>query len=85
MDQEVEEDNGDVTLVRVKEEDGKLVECPERTNRWAWKVPKEDGTFDMIEMTGHVEFHNVDFGYVPEKTVLHDITLYAEPGQKVPL
>lgn len=83
MDQEVEEDNGDVTLVRVKEEDGKLVECPERTNRWAWKVPKEDGTFDMIEMTGHVEFHNVDFGYVPEKTVLHDITLYAEPGQKV--
>ena len=83
MDEEVEEDNGDVTLVRVKEENGTLVECAERTNRWAWKVPKENGTFEMIEMKGHVEFHNVDFGYVPEKTVLHDITLYAEPGQKV--
>lgn len=83
MDEEIEEDNGDVTLVRVKEENGKLVECPERTNRWAWKVPKEDGSFDMVELSGHVEFHDVDFGYVPGKTVLHDITLYAEPGQKV--
>lgn len=83
MDEDIEEDNGDVTLVRVKEENGKLTECPERTNRWAWKVPKEDGTFEMVEMKGHVEFHDVDFGYVPEKTVLHDITLYAEPGQKV--
>ncbi len=83
MDEDIEEDNGDVTLVRVKEENGKLTECRERTNRWAWKIPKEDGSFDMVEMKGHVEFHNVDFGYVPDKTVLHDITLYAEPGQKV--
>ena len=83
MDEKPEEDQGDVTIVRVKEENGRLVECKERTNRWAWKVPKEDGTFDMVEMKGHVEFHDVDFGYVPEKTVLHDITLYAEPGQKV--
>ena len=83
MDEKPEEDQGDVTIVRVKEENGRLVECKERTNRWAWKVPKEDGTFDMVEMKGHVEFHDVDFGYVPEKTVLHDITLNAEPGQKV--
>ena len=83
MDEEVEEDEGDVTMVRVRFEDGKMVECPERTKHWAWKVPHEDGTFELVEMTGHVEFHDVDFGYVPEKTVLHDITLYAEPGQKV--
>lgn len=83
LDEEVEQDGGDVTMVHVRFEDGQMVECPERTKHWAWKVPKEDGSFELIEMKGHVEFHNVDFGYTPEKTVLHDITLYAEPGQKV--
>ncbi len=83
LDEEIEQDEGDVTMVRVRFEDGKMVECPERTKHWAWKVPKEDGSFELVEMKGHVEFHNVDFGYTPEKTVLHDITLYAEPGQKV--
>ncbi|MCC8028571.1 MAG: ABC transporter ATP-binding protein/permease [Lachnospiraceae bacterium] len=83
LDEEVEQDEGDVTMVRVRFEDGKMVECPERTKHWAWKIPKEDGSFELVEMKGHVEFHNVDFGYTPEKTVLHDITLYAEPGQKV--
>ncbi len=83
LDEEIEQDEGDVTMVRVRFEDGKMVECPERTKHWAWKVPQADGSFELVEMKGHVEFHNVDFGYVPEKTVLHDITLYAEPGQKV--
>lgn len=83
LDEEIEQDEGDVTMVRVRFEDGKMVECPERTKHWAWKVPQADGSFELVEMKGHVEFHNVDFGYTPEKTVLHDITLYAEPGQKV--
>ncbi len=83
LDEEIEQDQGDVTLVRVKYENGKMVECPERTKQWAWKVPQEDGSFTLVEMRGHVEFHDVDFGYVPEKTVLHDITLYAQPGEKV--
>ncbi|MCC8142383.1 MAG: ABC transporter ATP-binding protein/permease [Lachnospiraceae bacterium] len=84
MDEEVEQDDGDVTMVRVKfDEDGNMVECPERTKHWAWKVPKEDGSFELVEMKGDVEFEHVDFGYVPDKTVLHDITLYAKPGQKV--
>lgn len=83
LDQEPEADEGDVTMVRVRFEDGKMVECPERTKHWAWKVPQPDGSFELVEMKGHVEFHDVDFGYVPEKTVLHDITLYAQPGEKV--
>ena len=83
LDEEVEEDNGNITLVRAKKEGNTLTECTERTGHWAWKVPQADGSTELVEMLGHVEFHNVDFGYVPEKTVLHDITLYAEPGQKV--
>ncbi len=86
LDEEVEQDGGTVKMVRIKfDEDGNMVECPERTKHWAWKVPKEDGTFELVEMLGDVEFSHVDFGYVPEKTVLHDITLYAKPGQKVAL
>ncbi|MCD8325080.1 MAG: ABC transporter ATP-binding protein/permease [Clostridiales bacterium] len=86
LDEEVEQDGGTVTMVRVRfDEDGNMVECPERTKHWAWKVPQEDGSFKLVEMKGHVEFEHVDFGYNPEKTVLHDITLYAEPGQKVAL
>ena len=84
IDQEPEVDEGTVTLVNVKEQaDGSLVECEYRTNVWAWRRVEEDGSVTLIRLTGDVRFYNVDFGYVPEKTVLHDITLYAEPGQKV--
>ena len=84
MDQQPEVDEGTVTLVNVKEgADGQLTECPERTNVWAWKQPQADGSFRYTHLTGDVRFEGVDFGYVPEKTVLHDITLFAEPGQKV--
>ena len=83
LDEDVEEDDGNITLVRARKEGNALTECPERTGHWAWKVPQTDGSTELVEMLGHVEFHDVDFGYVPEKTVLHDITLYAEPGQKV--
>ena len=83
LDEEIEEDEGNVTLCRVRKEGDVLTECPERTGHWAWKVPNEDGSTKLVEMLGHVEFHNVDFGYTGEKTVLHDINLFAEPGQKV--
>ncbi len=84
MDQLPETDEGTVTLVNAKEQaDGSYKECEERTNVWCWKVPQADGSFQYVRLRGDVRFKNVDFGYVPEKTVLHDITLYAEPGQKV--
>ena len=83
LDEEPEADEGRVTLVNVREENGMLSECSERTGRWAWKRPREDGSFELIPLRGDVRFFDVDFGYVPEKTVLHDISLYAEPGQKL--
>ena len=84
MDQQPEDDEGNVTLVNVKEQaDGSLLECAERTNVWAWKVPAEDGSFTYVRLTGDVRFENVDFGYTDDKQVLHNISLYAEPGQKV--
>ncbi len=86
LDEEPEQDGGDVTMVRIKkDENGNIVECPERTKHWAWKVPKEDGGTELVEMKGHIVFDHVDFGYNPDKEVLHDITMYAEPGQKVAL
>ena len=83
MDETPEVDDGYVTLVNAKEVDGKLVECKERTGTWAWKHPHEDGTVTYTKLMGDVRMENMDFGYDPEKIVLHDITLYAEPGQKV--
>ena len=83
MDETPEVDDGYVTLVNAKEVDGKLVECEERTGIWAWKHPHEDGTVTYTKLMGDVRMENMDFGYTPEKIVLHDITLYAEPGQKV--
>ena len=84
IDQEPEVDEGTVTLVNVHElSDGTLAECPERTNVWAWRQVEEDGSVTLIRLAGDVRFDHVDFGYVPEKQVLHDISLYAEPGQKV--
>ena len=85
MDEPVEEDNGYVTLVNCHiAEDGTITECKERTGHWAWKHPHQaDGTVTYTELRGDITMYNVDFGYVPEKTVLHDITLYANPGQKL--
>ena len=84
LDEKVETDEGYVTLVRAKKVDGKIVECPERTGMWAWKhVHQADGSVDYIELQGEVVFDDVDFGYTPEKTVLHGVSLYAKPGQKV--
>ena len=85
MDEEPETDEGYVTLVNAREdENGNLVECAERTGRWAWKHPhKAEGTVTYTELKGDITMYNVDFGYVPEKTVLHDVTLYANPGQKI--
>ena len=84
LDEKPEEDEGYVTLVNaVENPDGTLSEHKERTGVWAWKHPHSDGTVTYTRLTGDVRFENVDFGYDPGKTVLHNITLYAEPGQKV--
>ena len=83
IDEEPEQDDGYVMLVNAREENGELVECAERTGIWAWKHPHGDGTVTYTRLMGDVRIVNMDFGYVPEKTVLKDITLYAEPGQKV--
>ncbi len=84
MDEEPESDDGYVTLVNAKyDENGNLTETDERTGMWAWKHPHGDGTLTYTELKGDVRMVEVDFGYVPEKIVLHDVTLYAEPGQKV--
>ena len=85
LDEEVEEDEGSVTLVNAcYRKDGALDECGERTGLWAWKVVRpSDGAVEYIPLKGHVTFDHVDFGYTPEKTVLHDITMYAQPGQKI--
>ena len=85
MDEEPEVDEGYVKLVNARiDENGNITETPERTGHWAWKHPhKAEGTVTYTELKGDITMFNVDFGYVPEKTVLHDITLYAYPGQKI--
>ena len=85
MDQKPEDDNGYVELVRAKIDDnGNITETTEQTNMWAWKHPHQaDGTVTYRKLEGAVTFDGVDFGYVPEKTVLHDIKMYAKPGQKL--
>ena len=83
IDEEPEQDNGYVTLVNAKYIDGVLTEVPEHTGTWAWKYPHKDGTLTYEELKGHVEFFDVDFGYEPDKIVLHDVSLYAKPGQKI--
>ncbi len=83
MDEAPETDDGYVTLVNAKEQDGALNECPEHTGLWAWKHPHGDGTVTYVPLEGRIVFDHVDFGYDPEKEILHDICLYAEPGQKV--
>ncbi len=83
IDEKPEEDEGYVTLVNAREENGNLVECAERTGLWAWKHPHKDGTVSYVKLAGDIRMEEVDFGYTPEKIVLHDISLYAKPGQKV--
>ena len=83
MDQEPETDNGYVTLVNAKYVDGVLTETEEKTEMWAWKYPHHDGRLEYVEVKGHIEMTEVDFGYEENKTVLHDISLYAKPGQKI--
>ena len=83
MDEKPEQDNGKVTLVNVKEENGNLIEVSERTGKWAWKYPHSDGRIEYIKLAGYIEFYDVDFGYEEEKMVLHNISLYAKPGQKI--
>ena len=85
VDEEPEVDDGYVTLVNAKKDaDGNLTECEERTGIWAWKHPHQaDGTVTYRELKGDVRFYNMTFGYTPDHMVLHDLTLYAKPGQKV--
>jgi len=83
MDEQSEVDDGYVTLVNAKKDGDKLVECEERTGIWAWKHPHHDGTLTYTELQGDVRLFDVDFGYVPEKIVLHNVSIYAEPGHKV--
>ena len=86
MDEEPESDEGYVTLVNVREgADGALVETNERTERWAWKNPHHEGGCGLVPLKGHIMLDHVSFGYVPQKLVLHDIELDAEPGQKIAL
>ncbi len=84
LDEESEKDNGYVTLVNAKYTDGgQLVETPEHTGLWAWKHPHEDGTLTYVPLRGDVRFLDVDFAYEEGKTVLHNVSLYAKPGQKI--
>ncbi len=83
LDEKIEEDTGYVTLVNAKYENGNLVEVKERTGIWAWKHPHKDGSLTYTQLTGEVEFNDVDFGYTEEKIVLHNVTLDAKQGQKI--
>lgn len=84
MDERAEADDGYVTLVNAKEdENGNITESENRTGMWAWRHPHKDGTVTYTKLTGDVRLYDVDFGYVPEKIVLHNIDIYAEPGQKI--
>ena len=84
MDEEPEADDGYVTLVNAKyDKNGQLTECDHSTSMWAWKHPHHDGTVTYTKLEGNVVLDHVDFGYVPDKIVLHDISLYANPGEKI--
>ncbi len=83
IDEEPEKDQGYVTLVNAREENGQVVECKERTGMWAWKHPHSDGSVTYTKLTGDVRMFDVDFEYEENKTILHNITLYANPGEKI--
>ena len=82
MDMDPEVDEGRVTLVNVRKENDQYIETKENTGLWAWRHPRENG-IEYVELKGDVRFHHVDFGYTPKKTILHDINLFAKPGQKI--
>lgn len=83
IDEQPETDDGYITLVNVTDDNGILIESEKRTGIFAWKYPHHDGTTTLTRLAGDIRMVEMDFGYVPEKTVLHDITLFAEPGQKI--
>lgn len=84
LDEKTEVDEGYVTLVRAKKENGRIVECSEHTGMWAWKHEHQaDGSVDYVELQGEVVFDDVDFGYTDDKMVLHNVDLFAHPGQKI--
>lgn len=83
LDQKSEDDQGIITLCRVKYENGHMVETKERTGHWAWKHPRQDGSVELVEMKGDIRLENVDFGYVNNKIVLHDVHVIANPGEKI--
>ncbi|MDY5626270.1 MAG: ABC transporter ATP-binding protein [Clostridia bacterium] len=83
LDEKSEEDNGNVTLVKAEKRGGQIVEADKYTGMWAWKIPEKTGEFSYIMLKGDVRFHNVTFGYKPNKTVLNNVSLYAKPGQKI--
>ena len=83
LDQESEDDQGIVTLCRVEYVDGKMVETEKRTGHWAWKHPRPNGEVELVEMTGDIRLENVDFGYFDDRMVLHNVDVYANPGEKI--
>lgn len=83
LDQEVEKDEGVVTLCRVEIVDGKMVETKKRTGHWAWKHPRPDGAVELVEMKGDIRLEGVDFGYFDDRMVLHNVDVYANPGEKI--
>lgn len=84
LDQKVEEDEGKVTIVSViQKEDGTIIETDENTGHWCWRHPRANGAIEYVPMEGDVQFYDVTFGYTPKKTILHDISLFAKPGQKI--
>ena len=84
MDEEPEQDDGYVTLVKVHiQEDGSMIETNDDSGTWAWRHPHHDGRVEFIELKGKIDFEDVTFGYTPDKIVLHNISLYAKPGQKI--
>ena len=83
LDQESEDDQGVVTLCRVETVDGKMVETDKRTGHWAWKHPRKDGQVELVEMKGDIRLEGVDFGYFDDRMVLHDVSVFASPGEKI--
>lgn len=83
LDQESEDDQGIVTLCRVKTVNGKMVETNERTGHWAWRHPRKNGEVELVPMTGDIRLENVDFAYFDHKMVLHDVSVFANPGEKI--
>lgn len=83
LDQESETDEGVVTLCRVKYDNNQMIETDQRTGHWAWKHPRANGTVELVEMKGDIRLENVDFGYFDDRMVLHDVSVFAAPGEKI--